>query len=147
MVFTLNGNVNDFYLAFFFYVTCYIGGTYFFLAGLEMPKNSDTAFDSPVRTERNYYKALVLLHVNQRKAFADWFILLLSFIAFIIGIIAFCYAKTLFEDTTVTTLGATSIIMILMNISAWPIITMDMQSLKRIKNEPLEKKRAHMIIQ
>lgn len=53
----------------------------------------------------------------------------------------------MFDGGKVTTLGATSVVMILVNTQAWPKILFEIQNKKKLREEPDELIRARMFVE
>jgi hypothetical protein len=143
-VFTLNGSKNDYFMAYFFYWTCTLGGIYFTLSGYQKPITQKE--DRDHLTEQ-YYKDLIIKNIliaNQKNA--DWTIIILTFLAFIAGVIGFTKANCLFSGTNVSTMAATAMIMILINLQAWPTIHEQLDKKKPLRAYDDTKERAQAFV-
>lgn len=133
-VFTLNGQKNDYFMAYFFFWTCLLGAIYFWLCGFEIPITNK---EDRIKKTKVYFSNLVIKeYLIKKQKNANCVIIFLTFFAFIVGAFAFSKSHILFSDSegNVSTMGATSMIMILINLQAWPSIREQLNKKKRLKS-------------
>ena len=126
--FTLNGNINDFFICYFFFVTGVCGSTYFSICGFSLPHANYRVSDfderySRLKNPKEYYEKLIKeIELNRRTSHANSVMFVLTVFFMSIGFATYGYSDWFFEGKNVTTLGASAVVMILINAQAWPFM-------------------------
>merc|ERR1719329_543674 len=122
--FILTNQINDFFVAYFFFVTGICGSIYFSLCGFKLPKNkakSVMKYENNIkRTIQEHEDAIIEKEFNKRMSLANHLMMGLTIIFMTLGFTGYCYADGIFVGKDVTTLGASALVLILANAQAWP---------------------------
>lgn len=171
MVFTYNGNVNDYFVGLFFFYTGYIGMCFFDKAGLKMPQKDyyqDEEDELEVEiTPDNldndnlaiyFDRVMTKNELDLVKKIKDNNVQKLQFRCLVFfginitlmyklePVFNFLGAGTNDQDYKVTTLGISSTIMILYNMIAWPYIHEQQELKPPIQTLKTERERAWLLI-
>jgi hypothetical protein len=147
--FILTNQINDFFVAYFFFVTGVCGSIYFSLCGFKIPDNraSVMKYDNKVkRTIQEHEDAIIEKEYNKRMSKANHLMMGLTIFAMTLGFTGYCYADDIFTGKDVTTLGASAMVLILANAQAWPHLIELLQNMPELLAIDDEDKRVHKFI-
>ena len=147
--FILTNQINDFFVAYFFFVTGICGSIYFSWCGFKLPKNeaSVAKYEShSKRTIREHEDAIIEMEFNVRMSMANQLMMGLTIIFMTLGFTGYCYADDIFVGKDVTTLGASAMVLILANAQAWPHLIELLQNMPELLAIDDEHKRVHKFI-
>jgi len=117
LMFSLNNTMNDFFCAYFFMATSFLGWLYFTICGYVYPRNTGKRryLSKEPRTLDQHHQSVLEIEYNKRLYIGNMLIIFFTIIFTVIGFIAFNFSSDLFVGKEVTTLGASAVLMILVN--------------------------------
>lgn len=103
--------------------------------------------DHKDKSEKEYEDIIVQIEYQRIKSKAEWINQALSVFLFFVGLIVYCWSKEVFAGGEhVTTLGATAVILILINMQAWPIFIHEWHNQTPVRELPTQKMRVEQFI-
>lgn len=144
IVFTMNGTINDYFVAIFFFATSFGGLVYLQRCGFNKPiKPKLEETDQVVQLRQQIEKDLI----SKAQDSAFWRLFFVSCVFFGISIYAIRNSIDIFgEGQEVTTMGTSAAVMILTNLIAWPSILEGMTSEISLREEASHMARAVLFL-